>query len=384
MRGDTNQQLSNSMRPRGAGIRLVFAGLIGTLAASCSSDAMRFSDNPFTSPFGKSADATATVPALPAGKVQSRPLAAPKQASAEPDKSIVVGAVRKDQSPAQPVKSAGVGTWSTEGGTSITVARDDTVAKLSSRYGVPETALRTANNIRSGANPEPGSRIIIPVYRYGVAAGHPAPTKEIAAAKPAPETPKKAAARLAAAAPKEAPASARKLAAATPGPEPVKPKVATAAPAQPQPAKPKEAPKAAPSEEVDASLATGAVKPDAPQFRWPARGRVISRFGGDGNDGINIAVPEGTSVRAAEDGTVAYVGDEIKGYGKLVLVRHANGWVSAYANNGDLVVKKGEVVKRGQVLAKSGQTGNVTSPQLHFELRRGKTPVDPQQFLAGG
>ena len=152
---------------------------------------------------------------------------------------------------------------------------------------------------------------------------------------------------------------------------------------QAQALKPKETVKAAPSDEVDASIATGTVKPDSPQFRWPARGRVISRFG-DGNDGINVAVPEGTSVRAAEDGTVAYVGDEIKGYGKLVLVRHANGWVSAYANNGDLVVKKGEAVKRGQVLAKSGQTGNVTSPQLHFELRRGKTPVDPQQFLAGG
>ena len=110
---------------------------------------------------------------------------------------------------------------------------------------------------------------------------------------------------------------------------------------------------------------------------------MISRFG-DGNDGINVALPEGTSVRAAEDGTVAYVGDEIKGYGKLVLVRHSGGWVTAYANNGDLVVKKGEAVKRGQVLAKSGQTGNVTSPQLHFELRKGKTPVDPQQFLAGG
>jgi murein DD-endopeptidase MepM/ murein hydrolase activator NlpD len=381
MRRDTNQQLSNSVRFRGAAIRLVFAGLIGTLAASCSSDAMRFSDAPFSSPFGKSADATPAVPALPAGKVQSRPLAAPKQASAEPDKSIITGSVKKGDNSAQAAKSAGVGTWSMEGGTSITVAQDDTISKLSSRYGVPETALRSANKIASGANPEPGSRIIIPVYR--VATGRPAPTKEVAAAKPAPETPKKAAARLAAAAPKEAPAPARKLAAVTPAPEAVKPKV-TAAAAQPQPAKPKEAPKAQPTEEVDASLATGAVKPDSPQFRWPARGRVISRFGGDGNDGINIAVPEGTSVRAAEDGTVAYVGDEIKGYGKLVLVRHANGWVSAYANNGDLVVKKGEVVKRGQVLAKSGQTGNVTSPQLHFELRRGKTPVDPQQFLAGG
>jgi murein DD-endopeptidase MepM/ murein hydrolase activator NlpD len=382
MHRDTNQQLFGSVRLRGAAIRLAIAGLIGMFAASCSSDAMRFSDNPFSSPFGRSADATPPVPALPAGKVQSRALPAPsKQASAEPDRSIVTGAVRKGDNSAQPVKSAGIGTWSTEGGTLVTVVQGDTVTKLSSRYGVPEAALRTTNKIASGANPAPGSRIIIPVYR--VASDRPAPVKEAAATKPAPETPKKAAARLAASAPKESPAPARKLAALNPAPEPAKPKTAAPAPA-PQVAKPKEAPKPQPTEEVDASLSTGSVKPDSPQFRWPARGRVISRFGGDGNDGINIAVPEGTSVRAAEDGTVAYVGDEIKGYGKLVLVRHANGWVSAYANNGDLVVKKGEVVRRGQVLAKSGQTGNVTSPQLHFELRRGKTPVDPQQYLAGG
>ena len=381
MRRDTMRQLSNSVRFHGA-IRLVVAALVGTLAASCSTDAMRFSDNPFTNPFGRSADATPSVPALPAGKVQSRALPAPsKQASAQPDKSIVTGSVQKGDSSAQSVKSAGLGTWSAEGGTSMTVAQGDTLAKLSSRYGVPETALRTANNIKPGANPAPGSHIIIPVYRYGVAAGHPAPTREVAAAKPAPETPKKAAERVAAAPKENARAPERKVAAASPAPEPVKSKAAAP---QAQAAKPKEAPKPQPPVEVDDSLATGAVKPDSPQFRWPARGRVISRFGGDGNDGINIAVPEGTSVRAAEDGTVAYVGDEIKGYGKLVLVRHANGWVSAYANNGDLVVKKGEVVKRGQVLAKSGQTGNVTSPQLHFELRRGKTPVDPQQYLAGG
>ena len=252
------------------------------------------------------------------------------------------------------------------------------MATLSSRYGVPETALRTANHVAPSRNPAPGSQVIIPVYRYGPAVGHARPEKEVASAKPKPPARKPEPTRVAAPAKKPA-ASARKLAVAS-SPEPTKSKIASASPAQ----APKPKAKADQSDDVDASLSTGAVKPDSPQFRWPARGRVISRFGGDGNDGINIAVPEGTSVRAAEDGTVAYVGDEIKGYGKLVLVRHANGWVTAYANNADLMVKKGEMVKRGQVLAKSGQTGNVTSPQLHFELRKGKTPVDPQQYLAGG
>jgi murein DD-endopeptidase MepM/ murein hydrolase activator NlpD len=124
-----------------------------------------------------------------------------------------------------------------------------------------------------------------------------------------------------------------------------------------------------------------------PGFRWPVRGRVIAGFGpkpsGVQNDGINLAVPEGTPVKAADDGVVAYAGNELKGYGNLVLIRHADGFVTAYANASELMVKRGETVKRGQVIAKSGETGNVTSPQLHFEIRKGATPVDPSQYLSG-
>ena len=94
-------------------------------------------------------------------------------------------------------------------------------------------------------------------------------------------------------------------------------------------------------------------------------------------------MPAGTSVRAAESGTVVYSGDGLKGYGNLVLIKHPNGFVTAYGNNGELDVKRGEQVKRGQVIAKSGDTGNVNSPQLHFELRKGSTPVDPTSYLAG-
>ncbi len=121
------------------------------------------------------------------------------------------------------------------------------------------------------------------------------------------------------------------------------------------------------------------------QFRWPAKGRVISGFGargtGGANDGINIALPEGTPVRAADGGTVVHADDALKGYGKLVLIRHPNGYVSVYAHNGELNVKRGESVKRGQVIAKSGASGNVTAPQLHFEIRKGSTPVDPTKHL---
>ena len=124
-----------------------------------------------------------------------------------------------------------------------------------------------------------------------------------------------------------------------------------------------------------------------PKFRWPANGRVIAGYGptthGPENDGINIALPENTPVKAAEDGVVAYAGNELKGYGNLVLVRHPNGYVTAYAHAKELLVKRGDQIKRGQVIARSGQTGNVNTPQLHFEIRKGSSPLDPTRFLNG-
>ena len=121
-------------------------------------------------------------------------------------------------------------------------------------------------------------------------------------------------------------------------------------------------------------------------FRWPVRGRVISEFGarpdGGHNDGIDLAVPAGTSVLAAENGVVAYAGNELKGYGNLVLIRHANNWVSAYAHNEEILVKRGDKVRRGQVIAKAGATGAVSQPQVHFELRKGSRPVDPTKFMS--
>ena len=120
-------------------------------------------------------------------------------------------------------------------------------------------------------------------------------------------------------------------------------------------------------------------------FRWPARGRVIASFGkrpdGTHNDGVNIAVPQGTDIHAAENGRVAYAGNELKGYGNLVLIRHDNGWVSAYAHADQVLVKRDDVVRRGQVIAKAGKTGTVDQPQLHFELRQGAKPVDPMPHL---
>ncbi len=140
-------------------------------------------------------------------------------------------------------------------------------------------------------------------------------------------------------------------------------------------------PKAAVVDPLDGPSANGTT------FRWPVRGRVIAGFGsspaGQRNDGINLSVPEGTSVKAAEAGTVIYAGNELEGYGNLILVRHADGWVSAYAHNKDLAVKRGDAVVRGQIIAHAGMTGSVSAPQVHFELRQGSKPVNPLDYLSG-
>lgn len=148
-------------------------------------------------------------------------------------------------------------------------------------------------------------------------------------------------------------------------------------------AKPSVDPKPAKPERT-AAAGTGAATAGS-KLRWPAKGKVVNGFGqrsdGTHNDGIDVAVPMGTEVHAAESGEVAYVGAELKAYGNLVLVRHSNGWVTAYAHNDTVLVKRGDKVKRGQVLAKAGKTGQVDQPTVHFELRQGKDPVDPLPFL---
>ena len=121
------------------------------------------------------------------------------------------------------------------------------------------------------------------------------------------------------------------------------------------------------------------------KFIWPVQGTVISGFGNLGkgrkNDGINIKAALGTAVRAADGGTVAYAGNELKGFGNLILIKHNDGWITAYAHNDKLFVRKGQKVVRGEKIATVGSTGGVTSPQLHFEVRTGKKAVNPRPYL---
>ena len=121
-------------------------------------------------------------------------------------------------------------------------------------------------------------------------------------------------------------------------------------------------------------------------FTWPVKGEVISEFGpsqrGVHNDGVNIAATEGHLVGAAADGRVAFVGTNIKSFGKLVLVKHDGGIITAYAHLGDITVQEGELVEAGQTIGTIGSTGRVATPQLHFEIRKSRKPIDPRSLIS--
>jgi len=325
------------------------------------------------------------------------------------------------------------------GGTKIIVGTSDTLDVLAKRYHVTPQAILAANGYKGPRALSPGQQLIIPhpaTAAAPAAAPALAPVAAAPAAKPVavmaapssthfvnhgdtlasiarknhissaelarangldPSTKLKLGTRLTVPGAKTA-AVAAPLAAAPVGAAPVAgtlqpvaaapvpaTKMAAAAPVQSArlaqaTANVEEKPAEAPAKAAETTSAL-------PTFRWPVRGKVVTSYGaktnGKSNDGINLAVPEGTPVKAAEDGVVAYSGNELKGYGNLVLVRHSNGYVTAYAHASELLVKRGDPIKRGQVIAKSGQSGEVASPQLHFEIRKGSSPVDPLQFLNG-
>ena len=142
-----------------------------------------------------------------------------------------------------------------------------------------------------------------------------------------------------------------------------------------------------PTRRLPASAAVGEPARFSGRFGWPLTGPLLTRFGplggGRKSNGINIAAPLGTPVLAAADGVVAYVGD-LGIYGGLILLRHGDGWITAYGNAEELLVTRGQAVKRGQLIARAGETGSATEPQLHFEIRNKRLPVDPLQYLPRG
>ncbi|GLQ57602.1 lipoprotein [Devosia nitrariae] len=241
-----------------------------------------------------------------------------------------------------------------------TIQSGESLYTVARRYDVTTQAIVQANALSSPDKIVVGQKIIIP-GRADLLANR-APT-------PAPTA---APTEVATASPIVTPVPAQQSTAAVTDAS-VLNNAAVSAPAQtaaPQPTQVASAPPAEPA-------MSGSDK-----FRWPVSGRVITDFAASKGTGINIEVPEGTTVKAAENGTVIYTGSGVEGYGNLVLVRHPNGYVSAYAHLQSISVTKGAVINRGDTIGAAGMTGSVSRPQLHFELRKGATPIDPMPMLA--
>ncbi|MEZ5872126.1 MAG: LysM peptidoglycan-binding domain-containing protein [Nitratireductor sp.] len=246
-----------------------------------------------------------------------------------PDYSITTGSVAK------PVAAPQSG---------YTVVSGDTLSRIASRHKVSVSALMQANGL-SNSNIRLGQKLVIPATGAAVVASS-----------------------------AQAPA----------GVDPIV--TGSAKPVNPDGPKPYVKPTSNATGDKVASNDTAApARSGIDEFRWPVTGRVISGFGdkigSNRNDGIDISVPEGTAVKAAENGVVVYAGSELEGFGNLVLIRHSGGWMSAYAHNKSIEVARGAEVRRGEVVARSGRTGNADMPKLHFELRKNSTPVDPIKYL---
>jgi murein DD-endopeptidase MepM/ murein hydrolase activator NlpD len=363
---------------RFAAFAMVAAGLAG-----CSGDVARFERGPSFALSSNTppADMTGSVrpaQAAPAGRVESRPLPPSGAAQGGYQQSALPPSQQTSQPGAYevppprklapPPQTASAPPSSKKGGVHV-VTSGETLGSLANKYRMSRGEIARANGMKATDQVRIGQRLTIPGVEQSRIRGAAAPAEPAKPARTAEARPDPKAAAKEKTVQRGAP-PANLSADKPPAPE----RVERAALAQPA---------ATAGDDKDGPAAAGG----APSFRWPARGRVIAGFGpkagGQQNDGINLAVPEGTSVKAAEDGVVAYSGNELKGYGNLVLVRHPNGYVTAYAHASELKVKRGDKVKRGQIIALAGQTGSVNAPQLHFEVRKGSTPVDPMPYLTG-
>jgi murein DD-endopeptidase MepM/ murein hydrolase activator NlpD len=256
-------------------------------------------------------------------------------------------------------------------GITHTVAVGETLYGISRRYGVGSFSLAKLNRVAAPYSLTAGQTLRLPLSDFAELPPQPQPAliqpqrlaQPVPAASPSPET-----------APRSPPPVAQDRVAALPTPQP------TPTPAPTPSAAPAVGPPVASLIDRDSGGA------GAPKFSWPVKGAILSTFGaksgGLHNDGINIAAKPGATVLAAQEGVVVYAGNELKGYGNLVLVRHASGWLSAYAHNREILVKRDQRVTRGQPIAKVGSTGSVTKPQLHFEIRNGTQAIDPLPHLS--
>lgn len=277
---------------------------------------------------------------------------------------------------------------------SYVVQKGDTVSGIAAREGVSISALIQLNELHSPYLLQIGQSLVLPtsVDAPTMIASAPQPASlQTAGPQPKPFVPEGATAVLPQAGGVMAPSPGGGIASSNlpplQGAAPPAPAQTSSAPTPLGPSEPVQTAQIEPppaAKQVPPGDPLPALRPDSP-FIWPVDGKVISRFGPATdnlrNDGINIAAPVGAPVKASAAGTVAYAGNELRGFGNMVLLRHEDGWVTAYAHNSSLLVQKGEKVAQGQTIARVGSSGNVDTPQLHFELRKGTKAVDPMKVL---
>lgn len=297
--------------------------------------------------------------------------------------------------------------------TSHTVGRDESIYGISQRYGISTRAIIEANGLRPPYRLEVGRKLVLPraqVHRvargdtvYGISRQYGVAMSQIVQLNDlrAPYTIVSGQTlRLPGAVETRVAAAASPAAAPTPSAAPTAgvvreeivtrqlPPAASETAGTSQTVPPAEAsPSPAPAQQ--ARRTPDPVPPTPPVSRqgfvWPVDGKLISGYGAKGkglhNDGINLAAPRGTVVRAAQSGVVAYAGNELRGFGNLVLIKHSGGVMTAYAHNEAVLVKAGQTITRGEPIAKVGSSGSVDAPQLHFEIRFGRQAVDPMKFL---
>lgn len=389
----------------------------------------------------------AAQPLAPVGSVGSAPIETvpARTATAVPaipssDEAFDAAATASIPEAATGIFKTSRGYWSGKGGSIIQAGANDNIHMIANRFGVPAAAIMAVNGLSTPAL-TPGQSLTIPVFNVGAAPADTA-TRQTETAEATQtksvrvidiKSPAKTAkggvhevqpgetltsiaasygttrvrlaeangldqwanvrigqkltlpgSKTAKADPKKATPAAKETETAAVETKPAK-KAAEVAAVESTPAK--ASPKADKTVEAKKEPVVTASVEQTPQaekrtFRWPVKGHIIKSFG-QSSGGLNISVPEGTQVKAAEDGVVAYAGNDLKVYGNLILIRHSDGYVTAYAHTKDLDVKKGDTVRRGQVIATAGKTGDVTTPQLLFEIRKGSTAIDPRPYLSG-
>ncbi|MBC8717566.1 cell division endopeptidase DipM [Ochrobactrum sp. Marseille-Q0166] len=382
--------------------------LIAGFGAGCSADTMRFTDGIFT---GSTSNQRVVQQQPASGVYASAPVA-----SAPPVSS---GTVQRNSLP--PVSSAPVAAAATQAQNQVYQTKNEVVNRVNNAGTQVASAAGAANNAATGAKekvlgqlpatangkPIPAAGHVVPPVAaaqtaaagggytvksgdslFSIAQKHSVPVEQLKQANGLTNGAIRVGQNLVI---PSAAGAATQVAAVSP--QPVKP--AAAAPVQTASVAPNEASNVKPYtppqasnkviEDAEKDQSAAPSSTGISQMRWPVRGRVLTSFGQrDGtavNDGIDIMVPEGTAVKAAENGVVIYAGDGLKEFGQTVLIRHDNGLVTVYGHNSQILVQRGQKVRRGEDIAKSGMSGNAKSPKLHFEVRKNSSPVNPSKYL---